>query len=231
MNKGVIMLVKNWMSRPAITIDADAMLPEATKLLNQHRIHMLPVMEGDHLVGSVTELDLRKAAGSDARPVKCSDLEDRRPLPKIRDVMVKHPVTVPYNHTIEETAELLLVYNSSGIPVVNEQEKIVGIITKTDIFKYIITLAGARKKGVQLALELADRPENVNEITETIRDYGARISNFLSTQRRARNGYCKVYIHINDIDRPSLLRLKEVLKEKTNLLYIVDHMDKTREVF
>ena len=225
------MLVKNWMSRPAITIEADAMLPEAIKLLNQHKIHMLPVMEGDHLVGIVTELDLRKTAGSCASTVKRLDHEALPSATRIRDVMVKDPVRVPYNHTIEETAELLLVYNISGVPVVDEQEKIVGVITKTDIFKYIITLAGARKKGVQLALELADRPENVNEITETIRDHGARISNFLSTQRRARNGYRKVYIHINDIDRPTLLRLKEILKEKTNLLYIVDHMDKTREMF
>ncbi|MGD8761883.1 MAG: CBS and ACT domain-containing protein [Desulfobacteraceae bacterium] len=225
------MLVKNWMSRPAITIDADAMLSEAIKLLKQHKIHLLPVLEEDHIVGIVTEIDLRKAAGSDASPVKHSDLEKPRPTTKIRDIMVKAPVTIPYNYTIEETAELQLVHNISGVPVVDEQEKIVGVITKTDIFKYIITLAGARKKGVQLALELADRPENVNEITETIRDHGARISNFLSTQRRARNGYRKVYIHINDIDRPTLLRLKEILKEKTNLLYIIDHMDMTREMF
>jgi acetoin utilization protein AcuB len=215
------MLVKNWMSSPAITIDSDAMVPEAIKLFNHHKIHRLPVTEEGQLVGIVTDLDLKKAAG----------FEDRLPPTKIRDVMSKNPITAPYNNTIEEIAELLMVYNISGVPVVDEQEKMIGILTKTDIFKYIVTLAGARKKGVQLALELADRPENVNEIVDTIRDYGARISNFLSTQRRAANGYRKVYIHINDIDRPSLQRLIEVLKQKANLLYIVDHMDKTREMF
>jgi acetoin utilization protein AcuB len=225
------MLVKNWMTKPVITIDADATLPEAKQLMNQHKIHMLPVMEEDRLVGIITELGLRKAAGSDASPLKCSDIDNRQPMTKIQDIMVKDHVTVPYNHTIEEAVELLLIYNSSGFPVVDKQEKLIGIITKTDIFKYLITLNGARKKGVQLALEVADRPENVNEIADTIRDYGARISNFLSTRRRARNGYRNLYIHIDDIDRPSLMRLKEVLKEKATFHYIVNHMDKTREMF
>jgi acetoin utilization protein AcuB len=145
--------------------------------------------------------------------------------------MMKDPITVPYNYTIEEAVELMLVYNSSGFPVVEKKKKLVGIITKTDIFKYIVTLAGARKKGVQIALEHADRPENISEIADTIRDYGAHISNFLSTQRRARNGYRKLYIHINDIDRPSLRRLKEVLEKKATFHYIVNHMNKTREIF
>jgi acetoin utilization protein AcuB len=225
------MLVKNWMSRPAITIDADAMLPEAIKLLNQYKIHILPVMESDRLVGIVTELDLRKAAGSGASPLKHSDLENRRPAAKIRDVMVKNPVTVPYNHTIEETAELLLVHNISGLPVVDEQENVIGIITKTDIFNFVIILAGGGKEGVELGLELIDRLGSVKEITDTIREYGARISSIFSTPHRAERGHRNVYIRIYDIDRPSLLRLKKVLKEKAIFLYIVNHMDKTRETF
>lgn len=225
------MLVKNWMSRRAITIDADAMLPEAIKLLNQNKIHMLPVVESDRLVGIVTELDVRKAPVADTGQPKGPNLEDHPPAAKVLDVMTKNPITVPYNHTIEETAELLRVNNISGVPVVNEQEKIVGIITKTDILNFVIILAGGRTKGVQLCLELVDRPGKVKEITDTIRDYGARISNIFSTQRRARNGCRKLYIHINDIDRPCLSRLKEVLKQKATFLYIVDHEDKTREVF
>jgi acetoin utilization protein AcuB len=225
------MLVKNWMSRPAITIDVDAMLPQAIKLLNQHKIHMLPVIEGERLVGIVTELDLRKAAGVDADPLNSSNPKKSPPPTMIREVMAKNPITVPYHHTIEETAELLRVYSISGVPVVDEQEKIVGIITKTDIFNFVIILAGGANKGVQLGLELIDRPGSVKEITDTIRDYGARISSIFSTPHRAGSGYRHVYIRMYDVDRPSLLRIKALLKEKTNLLYIVDHMDKTRETF
>lgn len=225
------MLVKNWMSRPAITVDADAILSEAKKLLNKHRIHMLPVMEGEHLVGIVTKLDLIIAAGTDASPEKDSDPEERRPATKIRDVMVKDPVTVPCNHTIEETAELLSLNHISGTPVIDEQKKMIGVITKTDIFNSIIMLAGGAKKGVELGLELIDRPGSVKEITDTMRDYGARVFSILSTPQRARRGHRRVYIRIYDIDRPSRQRLKEMLKEKASVLYVVDHMEKTRELF
>ena len=47
------MLVKNWMSKPAITIDADASMHDAIKLLKDHNIKMLPVMEKGNLVGIV----------------------------------------------------------------------------------------------------------------------------------------------------------------------------------
>ena len=127
--------------------------------------------------------------------------------------------------------DLLLVHNISGIPVVDEQKKMIGIITKTDIFNSIIMLAGGGKKGVELGLELIDRPGSVKEITDMIRDYGARVSSIFSTPHRAGSGHRNVYIRIYDVDRPSLLRLKEVLKGKATFLYIVNHMDKTRDTF
>jgi acetoin utilization protein AcuB len=219
------------MSRPVVTIDANATLQEATRLLNQHKIDMLPVIDRGHLVGTVTELDLRKAPGSDPSPTKFSDPENRHSATKIRDVLVKHPVTVPYNHTIEETAELLLVYNISGVPVVDEQKKLIGIITKTDIFNSIIMLAGCGKEVVELGLELIDRPGSMKEIIDTIRDYGARVSSIFCTHQRAERGHRRAYIRIYDVDRPSRQRIKEVLKDKATVLYVLDHIENTRELF
>jgi len=57
------MLVKNWMSKPAITINADATIKDAADLLKNHKIRMLPVMEYDQLVGVITDRDLEKGVG------------------------------------------------------------------------------------------------------------------------------------------------------------------------
>ena len=59
------MLVKNWMSKPAITINADAMLIDAINLLQKHEIHTLPVLEGARLAGIVTDRDLKTASAPD----------------------------------------------------------------------------------------------------------------------------------------------------------------------
>jgi acetoin utilization protein AcuB len=59
------MLVKNWMSKPAITVNADAKLVDAINLLEKHEIHMLPAMKGTRLVGIVTDQDLKRAGVPD----------------------------------------------------------------------------------------------------------------------------------------------------------------------
>jgi CBS-domain-containing membrane protein len=56
------MLVKNWMSEPAITIEADSFLKDAIWLLKQHRISMCPVMKFGLLVGIVTDRDLKRVS-------------------------------------------------------------------------------------------------------------------------------------------------------------------------
>jgi hypothetical protein len=64
-----------------------------------------------------------------------------------------------------------------------------------------------------------------------IRDYGGRITSILSTRERADRGYRRLYIRVFDIDRPGLAHLKEVIRKKSALLYIVDYNTKERECF
>ena len=225
------MLVINWMSQPAITIDADAPIADAIKILQKHQIHMLPVMQNGQLVGVVTERDFKGAATCD---VISENRQENSILPsgiKVSKIMALHPVTVSYDYTLEETVEKFLVYNISGLPVVNQQRKVIGVITKSDFFQLILVLTGFGKKGLQLGIELEDRAGCLKEITDIIREYGGRIASIFSTHERADKGNRRLYIRIFDIDQPSLLHLKEVLRKRAILLYIVDHNGKKREIF
>jgi acetoin utilization protein AcuB len=145
--------------------------------------------------------------------------------------MTSNPVTVPYDYTLEETVEKFLVYNISGLPVVNQHEEVIGVITKSDIFQLILILTGYGKKGLQLGIEVKDRPGCLKAITDIICEYGGRISSVLSTPERADIGNRRLYIRIFDIDQPSLGHLLEVLRERATLLYIVDHNEKKRQWF
>ena len=224
------MLVKNWMSKPPITIDAQASITDAIGLMRRHAIAMLPVLADDQLVGIVTDRDIKRASASDVGSMEAHELLGLISGIKIKTIMTKNPVTVPYNYTIEETALKLLVHNISGVPVLNQVNQLIGVITKTDIFRVLITLTGIRKKGAQFAFNLQDRPGSIQEITDTMRDYGAHISSILTSYDRVQEGHRRVYIRIYGIDRPSLQRLIEILKEKTAWLYIVDHEKNRREV-
>jgi acetoin utilization protein AcuB len=225
------MLVKNWMSQPAITIDAEDFVEDAVRLAKKHEIHMLPVMKNEQIVGIITDRDIRSAS-------LCNDLPENRKEGgsllsgiKIKKIMTPDPVTVTYDYTMEETVEKLLISKISGLPVVNQQRKVIGVITKSDIFNLILILTGYGKKGLQLGIEVVDRPGCLKEITDIMLEYGGRISSILSTHERADKGNRRLYIRVFDIDQPSLQHLKEVIKERATSLYIVDYNGKKRECF
>ena len=225
------MLVKNWMSKPPITINADAVLTDAIKLLRRHEIHMLPVMESERLVGMVTDQDLIRASAPDCTSSTSPDGSDHRLQKAISEIMTMSPVTISHHQTIEDTAELLLVHKILGLPVINQTGEVVGMITKSDIFRFILTTIGMGKDGIQFAIELVDRPGCIQEVTDLMRDYGGRVGTVFSTREKAQKGCRQAYIRIYDIDRPSLSRLKEVLKEKVKMLYIINQREKMSEIF
>ena len=167
------MMVKNWMSQPAITIDAHTLVEDADRLAKRHEIHMLPVMQNGRLAGIVTDRDMKGASALDISGKK--NMGNRQPLLEleVKKIMTPNPVTVSYNCTLEEAVEKLLVHNISGLPVVNQQQKVIGVITKSDLFQLILILTGYGKKGILLAIEVQDQPGNVEAITDIIRDYGA----------------------------------------------------------
>ncbi|WP_028318477.1 CBS and ACT domain-containing protein [Desulfobulbus elongatus] len=225
------MLVKNWMNTPAITIDMHSSMQEAMNLLKTHRISMLPVMDKNRLVGIVTDRDLKKSSPSDATTLEIHELLYLLSTVQIKDIMSPKPITVPADFTIEETAEILMVNKISGVPVVDNDGSVVGVITHTDLFKVIISLTGIGKKGIQFAFSLEDREGSILEVAHIIRQFGGRIASILTSYEKAPEGYRNVYIRMYSIDRVKLEGLKTALKEKSRLLYMVDHKNNTREIY
>jgi len=225
------MLVKNWMSKPAITIDANASMNDAIKLLKNHNIKMLPVMEKGKLVGIVTDRDLKRASASDATTLEIHELLYLISKIKIKEIMTKTPITVPLDYTIDETAEILLKNKISGVPVIDRYGDVVGSINQNDLFRIIISLTGAEKKGIQFGLEVEDRPGSIKEVTVIIREYGGRMASILTSYDLSYKGFRRVYIRMYGIDRFKLNNLKEALRKKATLLYMVDRREINRETF
>jgi acetoin utilization protein AcuB len=230
MREDNIMLVKNWMGEPAITIEADSYLKDAIWLLKQHRISMCPVMKFGLLVGIVTDRDLKRVSPSDVPSFDMHELVESISRVKVKTVMTQNPVTIPYDYTVEEGAEVLLGHKISGVPVVDQVKKPIGVITKTDLFRALFSLTGISKKGIQFAFQVIDRPGAIRDITDILRDYGGRIASVLSTRGKAKKGFIKVYIHAYGFDPVSRQRVTEVISDKAPPLYMVDHEAKTRTI-
>ena len=169
------MLVKNWMSKNVITIGEEDSMQQAATLMREHRIRMLPVMGKGELVGIVSDTDLKRASASDATMLDIHELLYLISKIKISDIMTRTPITVPDDYTVEETAQLLMERNISGVPVVDSDGNLAGIITRNDLFKILISLSGLGKRGVQFAFM-------VDDVSGSIRNF--RIAGVIIAENR-----------------------------------------------
>lgn len=226
------MLVRNWMSRNVVTVEEDTSMQDATKLLKQHGIRMLPVVREGRLVGVVTDRDLKRASPSDATTLDVHELNYLISKIKVKSIMTKNPVSVPPDMTVEETAEVLLQHKISGAPVV-DNGRVVGTITQTDIFRVLIALTGVGKRGIQIAVQIEDRPGSIKELADPIRRHNGRMVSILTSYDNVPQGERKVYIRMFGIERKALDSLKHELAQvpRCKLLYIIDHRENRREIF
>jgi len=225
------MLVKNWMSKDLVTIGEDDSMQHALTLLKEHQIRMLPVLKNGELVGMVADSDLKRASASDATLLDMHELLYLISKIKVHDIMTRNPISVRDDYTVEETAQVLMEHNISGVPVTDSNGKLVGLITRNDIFKILISLSGLGKKGIQFAFMIEDTSGSIKALTDVIRKYEGRIASILSTYEYAPEGKRIVYLRIYEIDRSIMPDLVGELKEKGTLIYLVDHRDNTRLVF
>jgi len=226
------MLVREWMSKGVITVDEDQTMQCAIGLLKEHNIRMLPVIKNKKLVGIITDRDLKRASASDVTSLEIHELLFMISKIKVKTIMTPKPIiSVPWDFTVEEAAEVLLKNKISGAPVTGPQGDIVGVITKSDIFKVLISLAGIGKRGIQMAIQIEDRPGSMKGITRAIRDLGGRMVSILTSYEKVPDGFRNVYIRFFDLDRSVLETLKENLFEISKVLYIVDHRENKRDIF
>jgi len=224
------MLVKNWMSKDVITVEPEDSMQQALSLMKEHKIRMLPVLQRGKLVGVVSDTDLKRASASDATMLDVHEMLYLISKIKIKDIMATEPFTVSPDFTVEETAEILMEHKISGVPVVEEGGKVVGVITRDDLFKVLIALSGLGRQGIQFAFQIEDRPGSIKELTDVIREHEGKIASILSSYDRVPAGFRNVYIRIYDIPRNDLPELQTQLQKKAKMIYVVDHRENRRDI-
>ncbi len=219
------------MTKGVVTVGySDTMQKAITKIMD-HRVSTLPVVEKGRLIGIVTDRDLRRAAPSDATLIDVDQLRYHLSSVEIGAIMSRDPKTVPPDFTLEETAEMLLKHNISGCPVVDYDGQMVGIITKKDLFKAMISLAGLTKRGIQFGLLVDDRPGSIREMTDIIRNRGGRIVSIMTSYHNVPKGSRHVFVRSFMLDREHLPEILSEMKSKAKVLYMVDHRENKREIF
>jgi CBS-domain-containing membrane protein len=171
------MKVAEIMSRQVITIRADALVAEAAKLMLEHRVSGLPVLDADgELVGIVTEGDLlcRAETGTDRHhhwlefliaPGRFTGDYIRAHARQVHEVMSDPVVTVAPDEPVEKAARLMERHRVKRLPVV-EAGLVVGIVARADLVRALACkLAGLREVAAtdtaicdSIRAEIANQP-------------------------------------------------------------------------
>lgn len=126
------------MSRNVITVHHGDPLSKVRGLVREHGVHHIPIVNGDQLVGIIAWSDILRVSFGDAFQT------DERTVDATLDhtmtleqVMKKDPVTLAETGTVREAAEILAKSDFHSLPIVNGH-KLVGMVTTTDLIKYLL---------------------------------------------------------------------------------------------
>ncbi len=160
------MRIEEIMRKNIVTIQTSTTIGEALLLLRANRIRHLPVIENDSLVGIVSDRDLRDALPSRLLTHDDDDTVLHKP---VADIMNQQVITAHPLDFIEDAALQLYEHKIGSLPIV-EGNRLVGLITESDLFSSLIELFGVNKPSSHIEVEVDDRVGMLAEVSQVFRD-------------------------------------------------------------
>ncbi len=162
------MIIERRMTRNPVTASPDMSVSDASALMKREKVHRLPVLDKDKkLVGIITEKDILYASPSPVSTLSIHEMAYLLSQLTVKKLMTRDVVTIDKNITVEEAARLMVDQDLSSLPVL-ENGKLIGIVSKSDLFKILLELFGARHYGVRLSFLVEDKPGTIAEITSLL---------------------------------------------------------------
>jgi acetoin utilization protein AcuB len=169
------MIVEQIMKTNVIALKATNTIADAMSIVKQEKIRHIPIIDDEqHVIGIVTDRDLRDASPSIFHADE--HLEDlQKPLSTIMktNVITGHPLDF-----VEEIAALFYEHRISCLPIVKEQ-KLVGIVTETDLLYTLVQLTGAHQPGSQIEVKVPNRAGMLSEVASVFQKRNVNISSIL----------------------------------------------------
>lgn len=196
------MAVKDFMTRKVVYISPDTTIAHAADIMRDQKLHRLPVIENDKLVGLVTEGTIAEASPSKATSLSIYEMNYLLNKTKVKDVMIHDVVTISQYASLED-ATYLMLKNKIGILPVVDNEQVYGIITDRDIFKAFLKVSGYGEKGVRMRFVTEDEVGVLSHIIALLVEENLNISNTVNIPRK--DGKVVIEVQIDgDIDLVSL---------------------------
>jgi len=201
------MLVRDYMTRHPIMVGPEVGVAEAQRLMMENHVRQLPVVgDGKRLLGLVTR---QRLSVSPEQLASLDVWEITRYLSSLTvgKVMITGSDlhTISPDATLEEAAALLIAHKLGGLPVVEDGNVVVGIITETDLLIELQHLLGGRDAGWRVTIRVPDQRGELRKIVRAIsdKDWGLMAMGEVRSPRRP--GFWDVVLKVRYCNRDELV--------------------------
>lgn len=147
--------VSDWMTEEVLAVETFDSIAIARQLMAKHRVNQLPVLDNDHLVGLVTDRDIRDAYPTSLMINRTEEIDRFADRVTVEEVMTHDVFVVRPETPLLSAVGLLRRHRIGSLPVI-KNKNLVGIITRSDILDFV--LAGAKKGERKPGKPTAKRP-------------------------------------------------------------------------
>jgi len=173
--EGFKMIVKKIMKKNIITLRPEDTISLALKTMKKNKIRHIPIVnENDYPVGLITERDVKDASPS----IFQLELKENFLNKPIKDVMSTNLITGHPLDFVEEIAALLIENRIGCLPILQDQ-KLVGLITESDLLHTFVKLTGADQPASHIEIRVPNKPGMLAEVSSIFLNRKVNISSAL----------------------------------------------------
>lgn len=195
------MLVKQRMTSNPFTVGPKDSIPAAESRMESHNVRHLPVVEGSRVVGVISQNDIAAALPSKATTLSAQEATYLVSRLTVAQVMSKPALTISPDALLEEAAVVMRNRKIEMLPVV-EDDKLVGVITESDILDSFIDLLGFTEHGTRLTIEARDELGVLSRMTGIMAAHDANIQHL--AVHRGNLDYSVVVIGVNTLNTDAI---------------------------
>jgi len=213
------MLIKDWMTKNVFTVDENTSLMRATRIMKEKNIRKLPVVSHGKLLGIVSDRDVKEASPSKTTSLDIHELYYLLSEMKVKEVMTTDPITMRGTDSLEKAALIMPDNKISGIPVLDDSGRIIGLLSETDVLLGFIHATGIKDGAIQYVFNLPDVPGSVTELVKVLRDNNSRIISILTSYDDAGAGKKQVAVRVTVPKGKKSEDLTAVLEKQFSFLF------------
>jgi acetoin utilization protein AcuB len=176
------MFVEKWMTPDPVTLSPETTISQVALEMSRRKFRHFPIVEqsrsGTRLVGIVAKYDIARGFPSNLNPFSIEVHEESVPRP-VSSVMSRKVITTTRDCPVEEAAKSLRSNRIGALPVLREN-RLVGIITESDIFEALISVTAAKSGGTRIMIASDTRTSPVPDVIILSRRYRLDLMSILS---------------------------------------------------